>query len=145
MINSSMLIYQSDDGLIKIDTKFENETIWLTLDQMSELFQRNKSTISRHIKNIYDDGELTPESTVAKFATVQNEGAREVTRMVEYYDLDKIISAGYRVKSKQGITFRRWSSSILKDYILKGYVTNEKKLESLNRNVEIWPRISLLH
>ena len=99
MINSSMLIYQSDDGLIKIDTKFENETIWLTLDQMSELFQRNKSTISRHIKNIYDDGELTPESTVAKFATVQNEGNREVTRNIDYYNLDVIILLAMRINS----------------------------------------------
>lgn len=131
MINSSMLIYQSDDGLIKIDTKFENETIWLTLDQMSELFQRNKSTISRHIKNIYDDGELTPESTVAKFATVQNEGNREVTRNIEYYNLDVIISVGYRVKSQRGVQFRLWASNIIKEYLKKGFILDDERLKEL--------------
>lgn len=131
MINSSMLIYQSDDGLIKIDTKFENETIWLTLDQMSELFQRNKSTISRHIKNIYDDGELTPESTVAKFATVQNEGNREVTRNIDYYNLDVIISVGYRVKSQRGVQFRLWASNIIKEYLKKGFILDDERLKEL--------------
>lgn len=131
MINSSMLIYQSDDGLIKIDTKFENETIWLTLDQMSELFQRNKSTISRHIKNIYDEGELIPESTVAKFATVQNEGNREVTRNIDYYNLDVIISVGYRVKSQRGVQFRLWASNIIKEYLKKGFILDDERLKEL--------------
>ena len=140
---SLSVIYKDGEFEIEVQIDPKQETGWLNREQLSQLFGRDVKTIGKHINNaLKEEAEL---STVAKFATVQNEGAREVTRMVEYYDLDKIISAGYRVKSKQGITFRRWSSSILKDYILKGYVTNEKKLESLNRNVEIWPRISLLH
>ncbi|MEG0687836.1 MAG: RhuM family protein, partial [Hungatella sp.] len=95
-----MILYQTEDGLTKIDVNMQDETVWLSLEQMSDLFQRDKSTISRHIKNIFDEGELARTSTVAKFATVQNEGNREVERAIEYYNLDVIISVGYRVKSQ---------------------------------------------
>lgn len=98
--NDNMLIYQSADGNIKIDVRFEKETVWLSLDQMATLFGRDKSTISRHVKNVFEEGELSPETTVAKFATVQTEGNREVARNIEYYNLDVIISVGYRVKSQ---------------------------------------------
>ena len=98
--NDNMLIYQSADGNIKIDVRFRNETVWLSLDQMATLFGRDKSTISRHVKNVFEEGELSSESTVANFATVQAEGNREVTRNIDYYNLDVIISVGYRVKSQ---------------------------------------------
>ena len=97
--NDNMLIYRSADGKIKVDVRFENETIWLSLDQMATLFGRDKSTVSRHVKNVFEEGELSPEATVANFATVQAEGNREVARNIDYYNLDVIISVGYRVKS----------------------------------------------
>jgi toxin-antitoxin system, toxin component, fic family len=98
--NDNMLIYQSADGNIKIDVRFEKETVWLSLDQMATLFGRDKSTISRHVKNVFEEGELPPEATVANFTTVQAEGNREVTRNIDYYNLDVTISGGYRVKSQ---------------------------------------------
>ena len=98
--NDNMLIYQSADGKIKIDVRFRNETVWLSLDQMATLFGRDKSTISRHVKNVFEEGELPPEATVANFAIVQAEGNREVTRNIDYYNLDVTISGGYRVKSQ---------------------------------------------
>ena len=98
--NDNMLIYRSADGKIKVDVRFENETIWLSLDQMETLFGRDKSTVSRHVKNVFEEGELSPEATVANFATVQAEGHREVARNIDYYNLDVIISVGYRVKSQ---------------------------------------------
>jgi len=101
---SDIIIYTTDDGLAKIETTFDGDTVWLSIDQMAELFQRDKSTISRHIKNVYSEGELIREATVAKFTTVQMEGNRQVTRDIEYYNLDVIISVGYRVKSKRGNT-----------------------------------------
>jgi len=110
--HGDMLIYQTEDGLTKIDVNMQNETVWLSLDQMADLFQRDKSTISRHIKNIFDEGELDRNSTVAKFATVQNEGNRQVERAIDYYNLDVIISVGYRVKSQRGVQFRIWATNI---------------------------------
>ena len=98
--NDQMLIYQSEDGSIKIDVRFEQDTVWLTLEQMSTLFGRDKSTISRHIKNVFEEGELPTVATVANFATVQVEGERTVQRNIDYYNLDVIISVGYRVKSQ---------------------------------------------
>ena len=100
--NTELIIYQTEDGTTKIDVHMENETVWLSLDQMAELFQRDKSTISRHIKNVFADGELLEEATVANFATVQMEGSREITRNITHYNLDVIISVGYRVKSLRG-------------------------------------------
>ena len=128
--NDNMLIYQSADGKIKIDVRFRNETVWLSLDQMATLFGRDKSTISRHVKNVFEEGELTPEATVANFATVQAEGNREVTRNIDYYNLDVIISVGYRVKSQQGTQFRIWATQRLKEYIIKGFALNDERLKT---------------
>ena len=104
---NSMIIFKTDDNQIAVDVRFYDESVWLTLDQMSTLFERDKSTISRHIKNVFTEGELVQEATVAKFATVQFEGDRKVERMLDYYNLDVIISVGYRVKSQRGVQFRQ--------------------------------------
>ena len=128
--NDKMLIYQSADGQIKIDVRFENETVWLSLDQMSTLFGRDKSTISRHIKNIFEEGELSPDTTIANYATVQEEGNREVTRNIDYYNLDIIISVGYRVKSQQGTQFRIWATQRLREYIIKGFTLNDERFKT---------------
>lgn len=127
--HGEIVIYQTEDGLTKIDVNMQNETVWLSLEQMAELFQRDKSTISRHIKNIYVEGELGRESTVANFATVQTEGDRQVERNIEYYNLDVIISVGYRVKSLRGTQFRIWATSILKEYIIKGFAMDDDRLK----------------
>ena len=121
MRNSSIIMYTTEDGLTKIETTFDEDTVWLSLEQMAELFQRDKSTISRHIKNIFEEGELTQAATVAKFATVQTEGTRTVERNIDYYNLDVIISVGYRVKSHRGTQFRIWAMGILKEYMKKGF------------------------
>ena len=115
MGNSNIIMYTTEDGLTKIETTFDEDTVWLSMDQMAELFQRDKSTISRHIKNIFEEGELTQAATVAKFATVQTEGTRTVERNIDYYNLDVIISVGYRVKSHRGTQFRIWAKGILKE------------------------------
>lgn len=128
--NDNMLIYQSADGKIKIDVRFEKETVWLTLDQMATLFGRDKSTISRHIKHVFEEGELSLEATVANFATVQIEGKREVVRNIDYYNLDVIISVGYRVKSQQGTQFRIWATQRLKEYIVKGFALNDERFKT---------------
>ena len=108
-----IIIYQAEDGLTKIDVNLRDENVWLTLEQMAELFGRDKSTISRHIRNVFAEGELTKEATVANFATVQIEGDRQVERFIDYYNLDVIISVGYRVKSKRGTQFRIWANSVI--------------------------------
>ena len=126
-----------EDGGVKLEVNVQDETVWLTQAQMIELFERDKSVISRHISNIYNEEELEENSTVAFFATVQNEGRRKVTRQVQYYNLDMIISVGYRVNSKRGIAFRRWATNILKDYMLKGYAINQRRLEYLEKTVKL--------
>ena len=128
---SHMIIYTTEDGLTKIETTFDEDTVWLSIDQMAELFQRDKSTISRHIKNIYSEGELVREGTVAFFATVQKEGDRQVAREICYYNLDVIISVGYRVKSKRGTQFRIWATNILKEYMKKGFAMDDERLKNL--------------
>jgi len=128
--NDNMLIYRSADGKIKIDVRLENETVWLSLDQMATLFGRDKSTISRHVKNVFEEGELSPETTVANFATVQAEGNREVARNIDYYNLDIIISVGYRVKSQQGTQFRIWATQRLREYIIKGFALNDDRFKT---------------
>jgi hypothetical protein len=120
-----IILYQPDNS-IELEVLLENETVWLPLDRMAELFNRDKSTISRHVKNVFEEGELARSSTVANFATVQMEGNRQVERYIEYFNLDVIISVGYRVKSQQGTQFRIWANKILKDYILKGYAINQR-------------------
>lgn len=129
--HGEFIIYQTEDGLTKIDVNMQNETVWLSLAQMADLFQRDKSTISRHIKNIFDEGELKRESTVANFTTVQREGDREVEREMDYYNLDVIISVGYRVKSQRGVQFRLWATRILKEYIKKGFAMDDDRLKEL--------------
>lgn len=131
MNNSNIIMYTTEDGLTKIEVTFDEDTVWLSLDQIAELFQRDKSTISRHIKNIFSEGELRQEATVAKFATVQTEGNRQVSRDIEYYNLDVIISVGYRVKSLRGTQFRIWASSILKEYMKKGFALDDDRLKRL--------------
>ncbi len=121
-----IIIYQTEDGLTKIDVKIEKETVWLSLDLMAELFQRDKSTISRHIKNIFKEGELSPVSVVAKFATTAADGK---TYQVEYFNLDVIISVGYRVKSIRGTQFRIWATQRLKEYMIKGFTMDDERLK----------------
>ncbi len=129
MKKPGIIIYQSPEGKTSIEVKLEDETVWLNLNQMASLFERDKSVISRHISNIFKEGELEKASTVANFATVQTEGKRKIVRNIEYYNLDVIISVGYRVKSKRGTQFRIWANQILKDYLIRGYVINQKRLE----------------
>lgn len=129
--NTELIIYQTEDGQTKIDVHMENETVWLSLDQMAELFQRDKSTISRHIKNVFSEGELSEEATVANFATVQMEGDREITRNITHFNLDVIISVGYRVKSLRGTQFRIWANTILKEYMIKGFAMNDDLLKKV--------------
>ena len=131
MNHSNIIMYTTEDGLTKIEVTFDEDTVWLSLDQMAELFQRDKSTISRHIKNIFTEGELRLEATVAKFATVQTEGNRQVTRDIDYYNLDVIIAVGYRVKSLRGTQFRIWASSVLKEYLKKGFALDDDRLKRL--------------
>ena len=114
--------------IIKIDTTFDSETVWLSIDQMAVLYQRDKSTISRHIKNVFEEGELIKDSVVAKFATTASDGK---TYQVEYYNLDVIISVGYRVKSKRGVQFRIWATNLIKEYMKKGFVLDDDRLKEL--------------
>ena len=120
---------------VKLEVNMKDETVWLSLDQMAKLFGRDKSVISRHIKNALE--EELDISTVANFATVKNEGGRNVTRNIDYYNLDMIISIGYRVKSQNGVIFRKWATKILKDYMIKGYAVNQKRLEYLEKTVKL--------
>lgn len=129
MDKGQFLLYQTPDGDSQIEVKLQNDTVWLSLDQMAELFQRNKSTISRHIKNVLKDGELQEEAIIANFATVQNEGTRKVERVIAYYNLDMIISVGYRVHSYRGVQFRIWATKVLKEYIVKGFAMNDDLLK----------------
>ena len=129
MDKGQFLLYQTPDGDSQIEVKLQNDTVWLSLDQIAELFQRNKSTISRHIKNVLEDGELQEEATIANFATVQNEGTRKVERVIAYYNLDMIISVGYRVHSYRGVQFRIWATKVLKEYIVKGFAMNDDLLK----------------
>lgn len=129
---NEIIIYTTDDGTTKVETTFDGDTVWLSLDQMAELFQRDKSTISRHIKNIFSESELQKELVVAKFATTTQHGAIEgktQTHMTEFYNLDVIISVGYRVKSVRGTQFRIWASSVLKEYMLKGFAMDDERLK----------------
>ena len=128
MLNSNILMYTTEDGVTKVEVTFDNETVWLSLDQMAELFQRDKSTISRHIKNIFVEGELSKNSVVAKFATTASDGK---VYQVDYYNLDVIISVGYRVKSLRGTQFRIWATNVLKEYMRKGFALDDDRLKRL--------------
>lgn len=129
-----IIIYQTEDGLTKIDVNMQDETVWLTQEQMAELFQRDKSTISRHIKNIFAEGELDEKVVVAEFATTSQHGAMEgktQNNITRFYNLDVIISVGYRVKSQRGVQFRIWATNILKEYIKKGFAMDDDRLKEL--------------
>jgi len=126
MDKGQFLLYQTPDGDSQIEVKLQNDTVWLSLDQMAELFQRNKSTISRHIKNVLEDGELEEDSVVANFATTATDGKNY---SVAYYNLDMIICVGYRVHSYRGVQFRIWATKVLKEYIVKGFAMNDDLLK----------------
>ena len=156
---NEIVLYQPNEQM-SLEVKLENETVWLTLNQMASLFGRDKSVISRHIKAIFQERELTYEGSVAKNATVQTEGNRQVIRDVEFYNLNVIISVGYRVKSQQGTAFRIWASDVLKDYMLRGYAVNqrivyveeyfdkrlrahEQRIENVEQKIDFFVRTSL--
>ena len=132
-----ILVYQAGDGETKVEVSLRDETVWLTLNQLADLFERDKSVISRHLRNIFKSGELNKESTVAKNATVQLEGDRRVERTVAFYNLDAIISIGYRVNSKRGTQFRTWATNVLRDHMIKGYSVNQSRLRDLNQAVRL--------
>jgi hypothetical protein len=142
MIKNEIILYQSGELAEHIEVRLKQETVWLNRTQLATLFGRDVKTIGKHINNVFTEGELLKDSTVANFATVQREGGREIERQIEYYNLDVIISVGYRVKSKQGTQFRIWATQVLRDYLLKGYVLNqridsiENKYESLSKEVK---------
>ena len=125
-MSNQIVIFQTDDNKVSIDVRFDEETVWLTLDQMASLFDRDKSTISRHIKNVFDEGELSRDSVVAKYATTASDGK---TYQVDYYNLDVIISVGYRVKSLRGTQFRQWATKRLNEYIRKGFTLDDERLK----------------
>ena len=127
---SDFLIYQTEGGTTKIEVRLENETVWLTLNQMAELFQTSKQNISQHIQAIYAEGELSPEATVKKYLTVRQEGGRQVQRLLDYYNLDMILSVGYRVKSRVATRFRIWATQRLREYIVKGFVLDDERLKN---------------
>ena len=145
MESSDIKIYQTDDGQTEIQVKFENETVWLSQRQMAQLFDKDTDTIGLHLKNIYQSGELEELATTEESSVVQKEGNRQVKRKVKVYNLDAIISVGYRVNSKRGIQFRRWANKILKQYLLKGYVIDKQRLEQQNEQLkELQDSVKLL-
>ncbi|MBE6373018.1 MAG: hydroxyacid dehydrogenase, partial [Lentisphaerae bacterium] len=133
MQRSQFLIYRSEDGRIKLDVRFQDYTVWLTQAMIVELFQSSKANVSEHIANIFAEGELTPEATVRKFRTVRQEGARQVERELEFYNLDLIISVGYRIKSKVATQFRIWATQHLSEFIRKGFVLDDERLKNPDR------------
>ncbi len=127
---SQFIVYQAEDGTVKIDVRLENETVWLTQRLMAELFQKDVRTINHHIANVYEEGELLPEATIRKYRIVQTEGNRQVTRPVDFYNLDMIISVGYRVKSRVATRFRIWATQRLREYIVKGFTIDDERLKN---------------
>lgn len=130
-------IYQADDGSAQINVQLEQDTVWLTQAQMAELFGKGRTTITEHIQNVFSENELVQEATCRKFRQVRTEGNRTIEREIDHYNLDVIISVGYRVKSKQGTQFRIWANSILKEYLVKGYAVNEKRLAQKEQEVQL--------
>ena len=137
-MNNEVVIFKDNEIELNVSLSTEEHTVWLSLDAMSKLFEKNKSTISRHIKNIFNEGELQQNAVVANFATTASDGK---TYNVTYYNLDVIISVGYRVKSQRGIIFRQWANKVLKQYLVQGYAVNEKRLKALNKTVQIQSEI----
>lgn len=145
MENSEIKIYKTPDGKTSIEVKLEKETVWLSQKQMAELFDKDSDTIGLHLKNIYNSGELEEYSTTEKYSVVRQEGKRKVKRQIKFYNLDAIISVGYRVNSKRGVLFRKWATQLLKDYLIKGYVINQQRLQKqANQLTELKETIRLL-
>lgn len=136
-MEEKVIIYQTEDGSIEILTHLEYETVWLSQKQMAELFDKDSDTIGLHLKNIYLTGELQEKATTEKYSVVQKEGKREVKRKIQFYNLDAIISGGYRVNSKKGTQFRIWATKVLKEYTLQGYTVNKHRLEQKEQEVQI--------
>ena len=132
--NDTFEIYVADDGRSNIRVQFENDSVWLNRQQLSALFDRDVKTLGKHINNVFKEGELDKKATVAKFVTVQMEGDRSVERQVEHYNLDVIISVGYRVKSQRGTQFRMWATKRLREYLLQGYTINEQRFDKMRLN-----------
>ena len=140
MNKNEIVIFETEDKQIMIPVSVDQDTVWLNRNQMAELFDRDVKTVGKHINNALKEELGSDPATVAKFATVQKEGEREVERQIEYYNLDVIISVGYRVKSKRGVEFRRWANSVLKQYILKGYAVNDSRIKQLGEVIRIMKR-----
>jgi len=136
MENNQIFIYQTPDGQTTVDVIMDQDTVWLDQEKISDLFQTDRSSITKHIKNIYKSSELSEEATCAKFAQVQTEGERRITRKISHYNLDMIISIGYRVNSIRGTQFRIWANQVLKEYLIKGYALNEKRLNDQHQQFE---------
>ena len=126
--SGQVLVYEAPDGTARVDVRLDHETVWLTQEQMGRLFGRERSVITKHVRNVFREGELEPEATCAKFAQVQIEGERTVTREIDHYNLDVIISVGYRVKSSQGTRFRQWATRVLREHLVQGYTFNQTRL-----------------
>ena len=137
MDTKEIILYETPDHEVRLDVATDRDTVWLSLDQLTKLFGRDKSTLSRHIRNVFKEGELVRDSVVANFATTAADGK---TYNVDYYNLDVIISVGYRVKSQRGVEFRRWANGVLKDYIIKGYAVNNKRIEQIDEVIRIMKR-----
>ena len=140
MDKNEIILYETADHAVKLSVNTDGETVWLNRAQLAELFDRDIKTIGKHINNALKEELVEDTATVAKFATVQTEGNREVTRDIEYYNLDVIISVGYRVKSQRGVEFRKWANSVLKDYIIRGYAVNNKRIEQIGEVIRIMKR-----
>ncbi len=129
MENSEIKIYKTPDGKTSIEVKLKKDTVWLSQRQMAELFEKDSDTIGLHLRNIYKSGELDESSTTEKYSVVRQEGSRKVKRQIKFYNLDAIISVGYRVNSKRGVLFRKWATQLLKEYLIKGYALNQQRLQ----------------
>lgn len=134
--NGDLVVFEAKDGTIRLDVRLEAESVWLSLNQIAQLFDRDKSVISRHLANVFRSGELEREATVAKSATVQTEGGRQVERAVEYFNLDAILSVGYRVNSKRGTQFRIWATGVLSEHLLRGYTIHRERFERNAKELE---------
>lgn len=142
---SQIVIYNGEDGKSELQVKLVDNTIWLSQKQMGELFAKDSDTIGLHLKNIYKSGELQEDSTTDKYSVVRQEGKREVNRKIKFYNLDAIISVGYRVNSKKGTQFRMWSTKVLKDHVEKGYSINENRLNALRQSIKLSITIRYLY
>ncbi len=142
MSNTQVQIFESKDGKAQLEVALEQDTVWLSQAQMAELFGKDVRTISEHISNVFSEGELEKSSTIRKFRTVRQEGKRQVQRDIEHYNLDVIISVGYRVKSHRGVQFRQWATRTLKEHLIQGYTLNERRLQE--RGIEFEQALSLL-